>query len=93
MGGCILRLLIFYVSTFFLSFHLYAQDLSLSQDDLRIELRPDGGYHLFIRCKPDISSVLLPETTRDPQLIADNYAYRAAEWNAINGDEIRLIDG
>jgi len=78
---------------FLLPFFLYAQDLSLSRDDLRIELRPDGGYHLFIRYKPDISSVLITETTRDPQFQADNYAYRTAEKNPVNGDEIRLIDG
>jgi len=58
-----------------------------------IELRPDGGFHLFIRHKPDISSVLLTETTRDPLFREANFAYRAAEWNEINGDEIRLIDG
>jgi hypothetical protein len=78
---------------FLLPFFLYAQDLSLSQDDLRIELRPDGGYHLFIRYKPDISSVLITESTQDPQLRADNYAYRAAERNPVNGDEIRLLNG
>jgi len=72
---------------------LYAQDLSLSSDDLRIELRPDGGYHLFIRCKPDIASVLLTESTRDPSFRAENYAYRTAEKNAINGNEIRILDG
>jgi Mg-chelatase subunit ChlD len=72
---------------------LYAQDLSISPDDLRIELRPDGGYHLFIRCKPDIASVLITESTRDPSYSAGNYAYRAAEKNAINGDEMRLING
>ena len=72
---------------------LNAQDLSLSQDDLRIELRPDGGYHLFIRYKPDISSVLLTESTKDPKQQADNYAYRAPDKNPINGDEIRLLNG
>jgi len=72
---------------------VYARDLSIAQDDLLIELRADGGFHLFIRHKPDISSVLLTETTRDPLFREANFAYRAAEWNAINGDEIRLIDG
>jgi hypothetical protein len=37
--------------------------------------------------------VLITETTRDPALQSDNYAYRAAEWNPVNGDEIRLLDG
>ena len=72
---------------------VFAQDLSLGPDDLRIELRADGGFHLFIRKKPDIRSVLITESTRDPALGADNYAYRAAEWNPVNGDEIRLLDG
>jgi len=72
---------------------LHAQDLSISPNDLRIDMRPEGGYNLFIRYKSDISSVLITETTKDPKLKADNYAYRAAERNIINGDEIRLIDG
>jgi hypothetical protein len=57
------------------------------------EQRSDGGFHLFIRKKPDIASVLLTESTRDPTMRAHNYAYRALEWNPINGDEIRLLDG
>ncbi|MDR0501794.1 MAG: VWA domain-containing protein [Treponema sp.] len=81
------------ISLFTVCASLHAQDLSISSGDLRLELRKDGGFHLFIRKKPDISSVLLTETTRDPQMRADNYAYRAGEWNPINGDEIRLLNG
>jgi len=81
------------VSLFLLPLPLYAQDLSISPEDLVIELRGDGGFHLFIRHRPDISSVLLTETTRDPLFREANFAYRAPEWNEINGDEIRLIDG
>jgi len=76
-----------------LGFSLQAQDLSIASGDLLLELRADGGFHLFIRKKPDISSVLLTETTRDPAMQADNYAYRAGEWNAVNGDEVRLLNG
>ena len=72
---------------------VFAQDLSLGAEDLRIELRADGGFHLFIRQRPGIGSVLLTESTRDPALVAHNFAYRAREWNPINGDEIRLLDG
>ena len=74
-------------------YFLHAQDLTIAPGDLRLELRADGGFHLFIRKKPDISSVLLTESTRDPAMRADNYAYRAGEWNPINGDEIRLLNG
>jgi Mg-chelatase subunit ChlD len=72
---------------------LWGQDLSLETGDLRIEQRVDGGFHLFIRKKPGIASVLLTETTRDPSLRENNYAYRAGAWNEINGGEIRLLDG
>ena len=71
----------------------FAQDLSLGSEDLRIELRADGGFHLFIRKKPDIGSVLITESTRDPSMSADNYAFRAPEWNPVNGNEIRLLNG
>jgi hypothetical protein len=72
---------------------LQAQDLSLGPEDLRVEQRADGGFHLFIRKKAGIGSVLLAESTRDPALSADNYAYRAGSWNPVNGDEIRLLNG
>jgi hypothetical protein len=73
--------------------YLYAQDLEVGLDDVSLELRADGGFHLFIRKKPDINSVLLTETTKDPSMNLENYAYRAGEWNAINGNEIRLLNG
>ncbi|MDR0555106.1 MAG: VWA domain-containing protein [Treponema sp.] len=72
---------------------LWGQDLVIDADDLRVEQRLDGGFHLFIRKKPDVASVLLTETTRDPELQDANYAYRAPRWNSVNGDEIRLLDG
>ena len=92
MGKCFLFAVMINVCIL-LTPSLHAQDLTLTPDDLRIELRPDGGYHLFVRYKPDISSVLLTESTRDPTFRAQNYAYRAPEKNEINGDEIRLING
>lgn len=67
--------------------------LQIGPADLRVEQRDDGGYHLYVRAKAGLSSVLLTETTRDPSGKADNYAYRAQSWNPINGDEKRLLDG
>ena len=78
---------------FLASVSLFGQDLGLGPEDLRIEQRVDGGFHLFIRARGDIGSVLLTESTRDPQMVNDNYAYRAPQWNVINGDEIRILDG
>jgi hypothetical protein len=67
---------------------LPGQDLTIVQEDLRIT-EGDGGYHLYVRKKPDVSSVLLTETTKDPEMLEANYAYRAPNWNSINGSEIR----
>jgi hypothetical protein len=72
---------------------IYAQDISIYDSDLWVSQGADGGFHLFIRKKPDIASVLLTETTRDPSLQEDNYAYRAPQWNPVNGNEYRIIDG
>lgn len=68
-------------------------DLSIGAADVRIVADDAGGYDLFIRRKPGISSVLLTETTKDPAMKADNFAYRSSSWNAVNGDEKRLLNG
>jgi hypothetical protein len=68
-------------------------DLKVNPQDVRIEERGDGGYHLYIRKKPDISSVLLVESTKDPAKLADNVAYRSKEANPVNGTEKRLLNG
>jgi hypothetical protein len=72
---------------------LAAQDLGIGAADLRVTQGVDGGFHLYVRKKPAINSVLLTESVRDPAMREDNYAYRAAEWNTINGDELRIVDG
>lgn len=68
--------------------------LTVLQEDLVVERNSSlGGIDLYIRKKKGTESVMLVETTKDPLGKADNYAYRAAEWNTVNGDEIRYLDG
>ena len=52
-----------------------------------------NGFDLYVRKKDSIKSVMLVETTKDPEGKEANYAYRAAEWNSVNGDEIRYLNG
>lgn len=52
-----------------------------------------NGFDLYVRKKDSIKSVMLVETTKDPEGKEPNYAYRAATWNAVNGDEIRYLNG
>lgn len=70
------------------------QQLRITAENVR--LVPDkekGGYHLYVKKLPNINSILLTETTKDPEGKSDSYAYRAKEYNKINGDEIRFLDG
>jgi hypothetical protein len=68
-------------------------DLTIGPDDLRMEQSLDGGYELIIRKKPDIASVLLTESTADPEKRVHSYALRNPEYHPENGDERRLLEG
>ncbi len=68
-------------------------DLMIDKEDVRVEQGLDPGFHLYVRKKVGIGSILLTETTKDPALKEDNYAYRASEYNAVNGDEPRMLNG
>ena len=73
---------------------LYAIDLKLEQADLAVIQDPkEAGYHFYIRKKADIASILITETSKDSNKRADNFAYRSPEYNSINGDEKRILDG
>ena len=70
------------------------QQLRITASNVR--LVPDtqkGGYHLYVKKSANVNSILLTETTKDPAGKSDSYAYRAKEYNKINGDEIRYLDG
>ena len=61
------------------------QQLRITADNVR--LVPDsanGGYHLYVKKTANVNSILLTETTKDPEGKSDSYAYRAKEYNAIS---------
>lgn len=76
-----------------------ADDILIHPEDLRLvyengkNFNSVKGYHLYIRKKSGIGSVMLVETTKDPEGKSASYAYRALEYNPINGDEIRYLNG
>lgn len=72
---------------------LWANDLSLGADDLRIEQSTEGGYLLTVRRKEGVSSVLLVESTEHPDREVASYALRNPEYHPLNGDERRILDG
>ncbi|MBQ7753330.1 MAG: VWA domain-containing protein [Treponema sp.] len=72
------------------------QKLLIPAENIKIIREEDeskGGFHLYVKKTEGIESILLTETTKDPYGKIDNYAYRAKEYNPINGDEIRILDG
>ena len=86
-------ILAFLLSGSFLQAQAAAQDLVIAPEDVRIDVRADGGFDLYVRAKPGLASILLTESTKDPAMKADNFAYRAAEYNPVNGDEKRMLNG
>ncbi len=68
-------------------------ELLLSPADTLVDQATPGGYNLWIRARPGISSVLMTETTADPDQRAASYALRDPNKNPVNGDERRLLDG
>ncbi|MBN1411548.1 MAG: VWA domain-containing protein [Spirochaetales bacterium] len=70
-----------------------ALDLEITQDDLYIEGDKESGYNLWIRKNKDIRSVLITESTNDPDKKIHIYSMRAKKYNPINGDEKRLLSG
>lgn len=72
------------------------KSMKITGNDIKLISEKDpskGGYHLYVRKIPGINSILLTETAKDPSGKEDSYAYRAKEYNTINGDEIRYLDG
>jgi len=69
-------------------------DLRIVPGDAYIELRKGGeGFDLYIRAKAGLGSVLITESTADPEKMNDSFAYRSWDYNPTNGDEKRILDG
>ncbi len=67
--------------------------MTLSLSDLRIEQREDSAYHLYVRAKPGLGSVLLVDSSQDPKKKLASYAYRTKEPNDINEWRKRMLNG
>ncbi|MBA7536287.1 hypothetical protein ES705_28550 [subsurface metagenome] len=68
-------------------------DLTLAASDLKIKQSLEGGYHLWIRKRGDINSVLLTESTADPDKKAHSFTLRNPAYHQVNGNEKRILDG
>ena len=71
-----------------------ANDLVILPGDVYIEITEDSaGFDLYIKVKEHLGSVLITESSADPEKRADSFAFRARNYNRVNGDERRILDG
>ncbi len=73
---------------------LFSQNtLVITPEDLILDQSLEGGYDLYIRANPSLGSVLLTDSTSDPDKEVSTYALRNPEYHPANGDEKRLLNG
>ena len=86
---------VFYLAVFLSPAFIDAQEnLTIVPGDAYIELSPSGeGFDLYVRAKAGLGSVLITESSADPKKRLDSFALRAWDYNPVNGDERRMLDG
>ncbi|MBB6481112.1 vWA domain-containing protein [Spirochaeta isovalerica] len=71
-----------------------AQDaLQIVPGDAYIELAPEGGFSLWIKAREGLGSIMLTDSSKDPDGKEDSFSLRAFDYNEVNGDEKRLLNG
>lgn len=72
---------------------VFQSDIYVEYNDGKLPGTDPKGVNLYVRKKDGVESVLLVETSTDPEGKMDNYAYRAEQFNPVNGHERRLLNG
>ena len=88
------RLIILSIAIFSVVPQALANDLVILPEDVYIETTEDSaGFDLYIKAKERLGSVLITESSADPGKKVDSFAFRALNYNRVNGDERRILDG
>ena len=69
------------------------EELEITGDDIILEEEADGGYHLWIRKSDTVNSVMITESTADPDKKEAVFSLRSKKYNSVNGDEQRILNG
>ncbi len=78
---------------FTLSLPAQEEQLELLPGDATIEIiEGEEGFHLWVRAKPGLGSLILSESSADPEKRANSYTLRSSNYNPINGDEKRVLN-
>lgn len=70
-----------------------SEELVIPPENLKIEQSLEGGYDLWIKAGSGIGSVLITESTADPEKKTPAFALRSSDKNPVNGDEKRMLNG
>ncbi len=85
---------IIYVILFLIPiFIAHPDEMNVGSEDILLEEEADGGFHLWIRKNDSVKSVMITESTADPDKKKAVFSLRAREYNSVNGGEKRILDG
>jgi len=77
----------------FLHISLWANpQLLITSSDVRVE-EHESGFLLIIRKRPAVQSILVTESTRRADAAGPVYTYWTAQYNSMNGNEKRILNG
>lgn len=72
----------------------FANPLEIKPGDAYIEIANDEkGFDIYIRAVPNLGSVLITESSADPLKKSDTFTLRSWDYNPVNGDEKRILNG
>ena len=93
MGKAVRWIVLFIVAFVAPDYYLIAvAELSLKSSDVFVQEGVEGGFHIWVRGISGIGSVLLTESSADPEKRVHSYALRSPIKNHINGSERRVIE-
>lgn len=67
--------------------------LKIEPNDAYLEYVEGEGIHLYVRKKPGLGSILITDSSADPEKKNHSYSLRAYDYNIVNGDELRVLNG
>jgi hypothetical protein len=73
---------------------IYADTLKIEPTETYIEkIDGEDGFHLYIKARDGIGSIMLTDSTKDPEDLRSVFALRDFDENPTVKDEIRILDG
>ncbi|MCK5736681.1 MAG: hypothetical protein KAH21_09390, partial [Spirochaetaceae bacterium] len=83
-----------FFALFLVTIPIFADNLVISPDNTYLEYDEAlGGFILNVKASPGIGSILITESSADPDGVLDVFAYRTEYAKSINKNEKRILNG